>query len=110
MLLNQTKSVGELTLDEGAVKAIESEGKSLLPIGVNKVQGFFDRGDLVLCKDKSGREVAKGLINYSSNECLIIVGFPSKEIKSKLGYVEEAELIHRDNLSLISSSSSPKKM
>ncbi len=104
-LLNQLNPVGELVLDEGAVNAIQKDGKSLLPIGVRKVQGYFDRGDLVSCKDKLGTEIAKGLINYSSNECLNIIGLSSNEIRSKLGYEEEPELIHRDNLSLISSSS-----
>ena len=92
---------GRVTLDAGAVKALLSGGKSLLPIGVREVSGEFDRGAVVACVDPSGREVARGLANYSAAETRLIMGRPSGEIESILGYVDEPELIHRDNLVLL---------
>ena len=89
---------GKVTLDAGATKALLHGGKSLLPIGVIAVSGEFERGDAVGCIDESGRELARGLANYSSNETLRIMRKPSTEIESVLGYVDEDELIHRDNL------------
>lgn len=92
---------GKLTLDAGAVKVIKQDGKSLLPIGVTAVDGNFERGEVVACCDGSGREIARGLVNYSANEALRIMRKPSSEIEKVLGYVEESELIHRDNLVLL---------
>ncbi len=89
---------GKVTLDAGATKALLHGGKSLLPIGVIAVTGEFERGDAVGCIDESGRELARGLANYSANETLRIMRKPSSEIESVLGYVDEDELIHRDNL------------
>ena len=92
---------GQLKLDAGAVKVLRSEGKSLLPIGVVAVQGAFERGDVVGCLDEQGKEIARGLVNYSSAETVRILRQPSSEIASILGYVDESELIHRDNLILL---------
>jgi len=92
---------GRLTLDAGAVKALASAGKSLLPIGVREVSGEFERGAVVACVDAAGREIARGLANYSAAETRRILGRPSGEIESILGYVDEPELIHRDNLVLL---------
>ena len=92
---------GKLTLDAGAVKVIKQDGKSLLPIGVTAVEGSFERGEVVACCDESGVELARGLVNYSAMEATRIMRKPSKEIEKILGYVEEAELIHRDNLVLL---------
>ena len=89
---------GKVTLDAGAAKALLHGGKSLLPIGVIAVSGEFERGDAIGCIDQSGRELARGLTNYSANETLRIMRKPSSEIESVLGYVDEDELIHRDNL------------
>ncbi len=89
---------GRVTLDAGATKALLHGGKSLLPIGVMAVAGEFERGDAIGCIDEAGRELARGLANYSSNETLRIMRKPSSEIESVLGYVDEDELIHRDNL------------
>ena len=89
---------GKVTLDAGATKALLHGGKSLLPIGVIAVTGEFERGDAIGCIDESGRELARGLANYSSSETLRIMRKPSSEIESVLGYVDEDELIHRDNL------------
>ncbi len=92
---------GRLRLDAGAVKAVVRDGKSLLPIGVVEVSGEFDRGAVVGCLDPQGREVARGLVNYSAAEARQIVRRPSAEIESVLGYFDEPELIHRDNLVLL---------
>jgi len=92
---------GSLTLDAGAVKALTAQGKSLLPIGVVEVSGEFERGEVVSCRDESQREVARGLVNYGSAEARRILRTPSGEIEAKLGYVDEPELIHRDNLVLL---------
>jgi glutamate 5-kinase len=92
---------GKLTLDTGAVKVIQQDGKSLLPIGVTGVEGEFERGEVVACCDAAGVEIARGLVNYSALEALRIMRKPSNEIETILGYVEESELIHRDNLVLL---------
>jgi len=89
---------GRLTVDAGAVRALRQEGKSLLPVGVVQVDGEFARGDVVSCVGPDGREVARGLANYSSSEARLIARKPSSEIAATLGFIEEAELIHRDNL------------
>jgi glutamate 5-kinase len=100
-LAGPTRVAGKLTLDEGAVKVIREAGKSLLPIGVKQVQGDFERGDVVVCIDAQGREIARGLTNYSAAEAGKIIGQSSDKIEAILGYVDEPELIHRDNLVLI---------
>lgn len=92
---------GRLTLDAGAVRALLEDGKSLLPIGVTAVSGEFERGEVVVCADISGHEVARGLVNYTASETARILRRPSGEIEYILGYVDEAELIHRDNLVLL---------
>jgi glutamate 5-kinase len=92
---------GRLVLDAGAAKALLHGGKSLLPIGVLELTGDFQRGAVVGCIDPDGREVARGLVNYSSEETRKILRRPSAEIEGVLGYVGEAELIHRDNLVLL---------
>ena len=90
---------GKLLLDAGAIKAL-GEGKSLLPIGVVEVQGEFERGAAVACLSADGNEVARGLINYGSSDARRIARHASSEIEAILGYVDEAEIIHRDNLIL----------
>ena len=92
---------GNVTLDAGAVKALTGSGKSLLSIGVIDVSGNFGRGEVVGCLDPEGREIARGLVNYSAAETRRILGRASNEIESILGYVDEPELIHRDNLVLL---------
>jgi glutamate 5-kinase len=100
-LANHVQLAGRLVLDAGAVTALASGGKSLLPIGVVAVDGTFERGELVGCFADDGREVARGLVNYSASETSRILRRPSSEIETILGYVDEAELIHRDNLVLL---------
>lgn len=92
---------GKLTLDAGAARALREEGKSLLPIGVCELAGDFERGEVVTCVDEGGREIARGLVNYSAQEARKIMRHPSTELEAILGYVDELELIHRDNLVLL---------
>ena len=92
---------GQVMLDAGAAKALKTGGKSLLPIGVYDVKGEFERGEVVSCHDESNREIARGLINYSAAETRRILRTPSGEIESKLGYMGESELIHRDDMVLL---------
>ena len=92
---------GTLTLDNGAISALINDGKSLLPIGVIKTSGNFDRGEVVTCIDEAGNEIARGLVNYSAEETNRILRQPSSNIEKILGYIDEPELIHRDNLVLI---------
>ncbi len=99
-LAGQLQVRGRLVLDAGAVKAVRERGTSLLAVGVRDVRGSFIRGEVVACVDETGREVARGLINYDANETLRIKGKPSASFESILGYLNDAELIHRDNLVL----------
>jgi glutamate 5-kinase len=89
---------GTITLDEGAVRVVQQQGKSILAVGVKHVHGQFTRGELVVCHDVLGREIARGLVNYNGDEARKIMGKSSNEIEALLGYVDEPELIHRDNL------------
>jgi glutamate 5-kinase len=100
-LADHVQLAGKLILDDGAVRALASDGKSLLPIGVVAVEGHFERGEVVGCYAPDGREVARGLVNYGAQDAAKIVRKPSAEIEAILGYVDEAELIHRDNLVLL---------
>jgi glutamate 5-kinase len=100
-LADHVRLAGRLTLDSGAVRALVQEGKSLLPIGVVACSGEFERGEVVGCCDAEGREIARGLVNYSAAETQRIMRKPSSEIESLLGYIDEPELIHRNNLVLL---------
>jgi len=100
-MADHLQTAGKLVLDAGAVQKLTAEGKSLLPIGVTAVGGDFGRGDVVTCTDRDGRAVARGICNYASSEARRIIGRPSAEIESILGFVEETELIHRDNMVLV---------
>ena len=93
---------GAVVLDAGAVRALVSGGRSLLPVGVTEVRGAFERGELVAIIDADGRELARGLVNYSANDARRIAGQPSSQIAGILGFLDEPELIHRDNLVLSS--------
>lgn len=97
-LAGSVRAGGKLKLDAGAVKVIRDGGKSLLPVGVKAVEGTFMRGEIVSCMDPQDREIARGLVNYSSEETARILGKASDKIESILGYVDEPELIHRDNM------------
>lgn len=92
---------GRVVVDDGAARALASGGRSLLPIGVVEVIGEFQRGDVVGCVTQDGREIARGLVNYASGDARQIARKPTGEIQATLGYIEEPELIHRDNLVLL---------
>ena len=92
---------GRLMLDAGAARALTHDGKSLLPIGVVDLAGEFERGEAVSCIDPDGREIARGLVNYNAIETRRILRAPTYEIEARLGYIDEPELIHRDNLVLL---------
>lgn len=100
-LAGQLQVRGRLVLDEGAVRVLQESGRSLLAVGVQAVEGRFDRGEVVACVGPDGREIARGLVNYDAEEARRIRGRPSGEIAAILGYVDEEELIHRDNLVLV---------
>ncbi|NQT15278.1 MAG: glutamate 5-kinase [Planctomycetes bacterium] len=91
---------GHLTLDDGARRAIERQGRSLLPIGVVKVSGSFAKGDVVALSDPSGAEFARGLTNYSADDVRRIRGLKSSEIFEALGHCPYDEVIHRDNMAV----------
>jgi glutamate 5-kinase len=99
-LANHLQIAGRVYVDQGATEALKINGKSLLPIGVTGVEGKFEKGAVVACIAPNGAEVARGLINYSASETQQIAGKTSSELESILGYVDEPELIHRDNLVL----------
>jgi len=100
-LAGQLQTRGRLVLDDGAVKAVLKDHKSLLPVGVTAVEGNFRRGEMVVCLAPDGREVARGLVNYSAVDTRKIAGQGSAAIESLLGYVDERELVHRDNLIVV---------
>ncbi len=97
-LASHLRTAGRLRLDAGAARALRESGKSLLPVGVVAVEGGFSRGEMVVCLDPEGREVARGLANYGAAEARAIRGLASAEIEAVLGYLDEPELIHRDNM------------
>ncbi len=88
---------GEVIIDQGAVKAINN-GKSLLPAGVRKINGIFEKGDHILIKDESNKERGRGISSFSSLEIEKIKGSHSSEIKNILGYSSREEIIHKDDL------------
>jgi len=99
-LAGHLQAKGSLVLDAGAVDVLKNSGRSLLPIGVKKVHGDFQRGEMVICEDESGKTIARGLVNYASAEAHKIIGQPSHKIESILGFIEDESLVHRDNLVL----------
>ena len=100
-LANQMKISGKLFLDAGASRAVQQSGVSLLAVGVTRIEGIFRRGEVVSCINDEGTEIARGLVNYDSRDSQKIKGETSEKFESILGYVDEAELIHRDNLVLL---------
>lgn len=100
-IVGQLVSKGELILDAGAANVIRSAGRSLLAVGITQVKGEFSRGEAVTCIDPTGQAIARGLVNYSAEESRRIMGCKADDIVSILGYVDEPELIHRDNLVLL---------
>ncbi len=97
-IAGQLRAKGELRIDGGAAVAIVHRGVSILPAGITAADGVFRRGDMVRVLDQDGKEIAKGLANYDVAETRRLMGRNSAEIEAVLGYVDERELIHRDNL------------
>ena len=97
-LAGQLQVKGQLVLDAGAIKVLQQQGRSLLAVGVTQVKGQFTRGELVSCMDANGQEIARGLVNYNSDEATRIQGQSTERIAEILGYREDDELIHRDNM------------
>jgi glutamate 5-kinase len=95
------KPRGTLVLDDGAVRALTERGRSLLPAGVVRVDGRFQRGDPVACVDARGREFARGLATYSADEVDRIKGLATARILAVLGFTNGDEVIHRDDLVLL---------
>ena len=91
---------GSVTIDEGAVNKLKSDGSSLLPIGMTGVEGDFSRGEVIAITDKNGQEVARGLANYAAAEARLLCRKPSSQMPELLGYAAEPEMVHRDNLVL----------
>ena len=91
---------GTLVLDGGAVKVLRDSGRSLLAVGIKSLSGQFSRGEVVSCTDESGKEVARGLVNYSAEEIELLKGQSSENIEHLLGYAGDEEVVHRDNLVL----------
>jgi glutamate 5-kinase len=94
---------GSVVVDAGAAAKVRDEGKSLLPIGMTAVEGDFSRGDVIAVRDAAGVEIARGLANYAAAEARLLCRKPSAEFEKLLGYVAEAEMVHRDNLVLAAS-------
>ena len=89
---------GWVAVDDGAARRLRAQGASLLPVGVVEVQGDFERGDVIAVRDSNGVEVARGLSNYAASQARRIMRHPSTEIEAILGFSEEPELVHRDNM------------
>ena len=98
-IAGQLEPAGHVTIDAGAEKALLS-GKSLLPAGVRRLEGTFDRGDAVIIRSAYGRELGRGLIAYARADADLIIGKRSSEIEAILGHPGRAELIHRDDMAL----------
>ena len=99
-LAGQLRGTGKLALDAGAVNVLIEQGRSLLPVGVTAVEGTFSRGEIVICFDQAGNEIARGLVNYNADEVRRIMGIASDCVEKVLGYRGETELIHRDNIAI----------
>ncbi len=95
------RSKGALVLDDGAINALTTMGKSLLPSGIVKIEGHFEVGDYVRCVNRQGKKIAKGLTNYSSKDLEKIKKKRTTEIEKILGYKYSDEVIHRDNLVIV---------
>jgi len=100
-LAGHLQTRGRLVIDEGAVRALASGRRSLLPVGVVSVEGAFRRGEMVVCVGPDGKEIARGLVNYSALDASRILGQPTEAVAKILGYIDEPEMVHRDNLVLV---------
>jgi glutamate 5-kinase len=92
---------GRLIVDAGARRAVQTQGRSLLPIGVLQVVGSFGKGDVIALSDAEGTEFARGLTNYSASDAARILGLRTEQISDVLGGLPYEEIVHRDNLVVI---------
>ncbi len=99
-MIDQLQLGGQVTVDPGAARRLRDGGASLLPVGVVEVGGEFERGDVIAVLDGDGVEIARGLSNYAAAEARLIRRTPTAQIEAVLGFIEEPELIHRDNMVL----------
>jgi len=99
-IAGQLQVKGRVWLDDGAVRALREKGRSLLPVGVTRVEGDFRAGEVVACLGPDGREVARGLVNFDADQARRIAGRDSRAVRDLLGFEAEEELIHCDNLVL----------
>ena len=97
-IADHLRASGRLILDDGASRALVENHTSLLPVGVIAVEGEFVRGEVVSCMTQAGVEIARGLVNYSSDDASRILRAHTEEIEARLGYMEQPEMIHRDNM------------
>lgn len=100
-MMDHLQLKGHCIVDDGAAAAIRA-GKSLLPVGVKAVEGQFLRGEVIACLDMEGNEICRGLVNYSSDDARRIMGLHSDEILEELGFLDQRELIHQDNMAFTS--------
>ena len=100
-LLGGLVPAGRITVDAGAAAALAKQGRSLLPVGVTRVEGQFERGDTVRICNAAGQEIARGLTRYGSESLERIKGRRSEEIAAVLGYENSAEVVHRDDLVML---------
>jgi glutamate 5-kinase len=100
-MLSGLASKGKVTVDKGAVLALTEHNKSLLPAGIMKAEGEFQRGDIVDILDEQGKHIGYGISNYSSSDLAIIGGKHSDNIPSLLGYDYGDEAVHRNNMVLV---------
>ena len=100
-MAGQMKVVGKVVIDDGAVNVLRQSGKSLLPVGVEEIEGDFKRGELISCVNRAGDEIARGLSSYSAEDARLIMGKASAVIRELLPFAPDDELIHRDNLVLL---------
>ena len=100
-LIGHLQTCGSLILDDGAVRVLRNSGRSLLAVGIKSISGEFKRGDLVSIKSGTGDVIARGLVNYSADDVHKILGQSSDKIETLLGYVDEEEIVHRDNMVLL---------
>jgi glutamate 5-kinase len=98
-IAGQLEPKGAMEIDAGAERALFS-GKSLLPAGVKRIEGAFERGDAVIIRGPDGREVGRGLVAYAREDAQRIIGKKSSEIAAILGYAGRAALVHRDDMVL----------
>lgn len=101
-LADHLRAKGRLMIDEGASTVLRDRGSSLLAVGVQSCAGDFSRGELVDCVDAQGSVIAKGLVNYNAGDTAKILGKASNQFEKILGFMGEPELIHRDNMIVLS--------